>query len=174
LTLGQSNQHGHNSEGSHGEATLRHLIGDVLDEVDDSSGDESPSVTIYSEMNNGSTPTLEAYLHPNGFANNDVQRRRERHIALLDSIIEEEELEDISSSESVESSRVPPPLTTEPSWSLKHTFGSRLPRSTLPLIAECEDLSDSMVHIDLPSSDRRDGDDFSQGESKEHVDIRRL
>ena len=78
---------------------------------DDSSGDESPSsVAIHSEMDDGSTPILEAYLHSNGFANNDVQRRRERHIALLDSIVEEEELEDISSSEPFESSQVPPPL----------------------------------------------------------------
>lgn len=38
---------------------------------------------------------VESFVTANEHAVSDAQRRRERHIALLDSIIEEEELDDI-------------------------------------------------------------------------------
>jgi hypothetical protein len=128
----------------------RHLIGSILDEVDGSPADESPLTQTLPELGSNSMTMLQTYLYSNGYILHDVQRRRERHIALLDSIVEEEELEETSSSELSEASVSPLPTPTE---FQRPTFGSKLTQSTLASIPEQEDLADSMVSTCPPLTD---------------------
>ncbi|GJJ11565.1 hypothetical protein Clacol_005799 [Clathrus columnatus] len=69
------------------------FVEDLEDEVDDLLVEEAPLSSVHL-LEGTRRENVESFVTANEHAVSDAQRRRERHIALLDSIMEEEELED--------------------------------------------------------------------------------
>ncbi|KAF8506397.1 hypothetical protein BU17DRAFT_71286 [Hysterangium stoloniferum] len=103
--------------------------GDSQNEVEVSSIEGAPS-NVDALFNNTSRQERDIYLPSNDAAANDAQRRRERHIALLDSIMEEEE-------EAPPGAIIVPTVTSSPSP--RPVFALKMTQSALASIPEHDD-----------------------------------